>query len=185
MSFLDILTISQKETLISLPYRAGLWVSQSDESGGSAADEEELQVLSNILHGFTHEIFGSETMQYIMRETVARQDQWESWGADLSSVLDDCAIAVDVLILHTDPKDVHAFQNHIMEIGQAVALAFREYDEAGAVEKLSLWLSYNLGQFKAMLFKKPHVPKQEFFNISGSERKALWALSNALGVNKI
>jgi len=181
VSFLDSLTINQKDILVSLPYRAGLFISKSDETGGDTADVQEIQVLASILTGFAQEVFGSETMQYIMSETVARKDQWPGWGNDLSAVLDECHLAVDVLREHTDEKDINAFQNQVMEIAEAVALAFREYDQVSAVEKLTMSASYGVRSLLATVINKPLPPRQEFMNISRRERKALNDLAQALG----
>ena len=41
MSFLHNLSPEDREMLISLPYRMGYWISQSDTSGGDDSDEEE------------------------------------------------------------------------------------------------------------------------------------------------
>src|SRR5688572_231681 len=97
MSFLDSLTPDQRKIIVSLPYRVGLWVSDSDNSGGEEANANEVQALSNILHGFAEEMFGSETMQYIMSETLAKRDQWQEWSKDVAAVPSDCRLAIDVL----------------------------------------------------------------------------------------
>ena len=67
MTTFEELDINKKEMLASLPYRAGLWISQADDSGESS-DQEELKVLHNIVDGFARDVFGSELVQNIMTE---------------------------------------------------------------------------------------------------------------------
>jgi len=57
MNFLDQLTEDQRTLLVSLPYRAGLFVSQSDNAGGDDSDDAEMQALDNIITGYSQEIF--------------------------------------------------------------------------------------------------------------------------------
>ena len=181
MSFLDLLTINQKDVVVSLPYRVGLWISRSDETGGSEADAQELQVLSNIIHGFAEEVFGSETVQHIMSEAVNREAEWGEWSKSVSSVLAECADAVDILEEFTDYKDVTAFQTMMMEIGEAVALAFSEYEHAGMVDRIWLKVSFFVKNLGARMRKQPVKSLEEFLSISRRERKALDELAAALG----
>ena len=148
MSFLSQLTDNQKTTLVSLPYRVGLWVSQSDQSGGVLSDSQELQVLSNIINGFAEDMFGSEVVQEIMTETVKRKAEWSAWALQVSSVAEDCRFGLDVVAQYADAKDVTAFKNHLMQIAEAVALAFREYEQLGFMEKLRMHLAYFSLMFK-------------------------------------
>jgi hypothetical protein len=177
MNFLDTLTPDQRETIISLPYRVGLWVSDSDSSGGDEANTNEIQALSNILHGFNEDMFGSETMQYIMSETLAKRDHWPQWSKDVASVPQDCRLAIDILKEKASVKDVNAFRNHLMEIGEAVAMAFHE---EGARSTFSAYISYMFGKFRKN--RASSIGSfQDYLRISVNEHKALHALAGALG----
>jgi hypothetical protein len=181
MSFLDDIQPEKRDMLVSLPYRVGLWVSQSDSSGGDAANTEELTALSNIISGYAEEVFGAETVQHIISETVRKKSEWPRWGASLGDVIADCRNAVDILSEVVDVKEVNAFRHHLVEIGEAVALAFREYDpNQSVVAKLPLYVTYYLGKMKALQNKKPYKSFDEFLNISANERRALTTLAQAL-----
>jgi hypothetical protein len=178
-TFLDRLTPDQRNTIVSLPYRVGLWVSDSDSSGGDEASRHERQVLSNIIHGFTEEMFGSEVMQHIMSATLAHKDQWPAWAAKISSVPEDCGISIKVMRDYAEPKDITVFCNHLMEIGEAVAMAFREDMAFGALVRARL--SYILSKFKKKPGRLHNRSFQDYVRISGSEHKALATLAKALG----
>jgi hypothetical protein len=183
MTFLDQLSFDQKEMLISLPYRVGLWIGRSDMTGGDKAEEKELNALSSIIRGFAEEIFGSENMQHIISGTMARKEQWPVWAKDINSVPEDCRMAVEVMAQHTDAKDVRVFRNHLMEIGEAVALAFHENMLPDSfLGKAKIYLNYYFSGFK----KGPKGRKRsfdEYLRISPVERKALNMLAKSLGTD--
>lgn len=177
MSFLETLTPDQRNIIVSLPYRVGLWVSDSDSSGGDEANTHEIQALSNILHGFAEEMFGSETMQYIMSETLNRKEDWSNWSKSVGEVPQDCRFAIDVLKEKTSSKDVNAFRNHLMEIGEAVAMAFHEEQTRWGI---SAYIAYTLGKFKKTRASSV-ASFQDYLRISVNEHRALHTLAGALG----
>ncbi|MCI0405127.1 MAG: hypothetical protein L0209_03480 [candidate division Zixibacteria bacterium] len=181
MSFLDNLMPEEQDMLVSLPYRVGLWVSQSDSRGGEGSDEEERQALFNILNGFAEEVFGCETMQHIISATMTRRDEWSRWSINLESVVPDCRRAVDILSEAVDPKEVNGFKHHLMDIGEAVALAFREETESDFFQKIKTYALFFKGKLDASLEKRPYKSMEQFLNISLHERQALSRLAEALG----
>lgn len=181
MNFLDQLTETQKDMLVSLPYRVGLWISQSDDAGGDESDEQELQTLSNIINGFARDVFSSEMLQYIMAETLGQQDKWEDWAHNVDHAPTDCALAIDIIKTFGTDKDVAAFQNHMMEIGEAVAMAFSEYELQQGSGQFIAHMKFHIENFKATLGKTKKKSIREFLSISSKERQALSTLAEALG----
>lgn len=176
MTFLDKLTPDQRSLIIRLPYRIGLWVSQSDTSGGREAVESEGQALSNILHAFAEDVFGSETLQYIMSETIRQKSEWASWNTQVDLVPGECGDAITLMREFGEPKDVKALKNHLMEIAGAVALAFREEDSSRSFfAALSLYISH---LFSGSGRKRRRFG--DFLNISTSESEAVGAIADAL-----
>ena len=181
VSMLEQLTDDHRAILISLPYRVGVWVSQSDSKGGAQADTKELKALSNIIHGFVSEMFGSELVQEIMTLTVQSEGQWEQWAGQISSVPGDCRIDVDILVQYGDAKDVNAYAVYLMQIGEAVAMAFRERHHISFVGKIVLYWHYARKRAQAAKAGQDYKNFEEFFNVSVSERRALETLAGALG----
>ena len=177
MDFFSRLTAHQADTVIRLPYRVGLWVSRSDRTGGTEANLKELEALSAILHGFAEETFGAEIVQHIISATIRKKDEWLDWRERLETVPGECRDAMDILREHASVKDAAAFRNHIMEIAEAVAIAFREESGGGSMFGAAIrYLGY-------VLFGKSGnraVSFREFANISADERKALAAIAQAL-----
>ena len=181
MTLLSVLSDSQRDNIVSLPYRVGVWVSESDSSGGDHSDAKEIQALTNILNGFAEEVFGAETVQHIISETLNRQSEWPVWAKDISNIEEDCRTAIDVLYHKMDEKEVKAFKRHLIEIAEAVALAFREYDPSQRMlKKLPIYMNYYAGKIKASLNKTSYKSLDQFLNISPKERKTLVALARSL-----
>lgn len=185
MSFLNALSEEDLDLFVRLPYRVGLWVSKCDSTGGEVSDAEELQTLSNLLEGIAREIFGAETVQHIITRTIAARDRWDDWDVDLDNVLDECRRAMTKLEQHVDPKEVNAFRQHLFEIGEAVALAFREYNEEDVplIDRIRMHVLYYLDTAKARKQGMPVKTKDEYFNISLYERAALAMLREHVGLD--
>ena len=186
MTILDQMSDEQRNVVVSLPYRVGLWVSESDQSGGEDSNEQELKTLDGLIQGFSGQVFGSELLQYIMADTVAKRDHWNEWAKTLSDVPDDCEKAVDILRSYADEKEVNAYVSRLMEIAEAVALAFREYEgKLSPLQSLILYIDYMVFRMKA----KKHQPQmksfEQFLYISPHERKALNEIAKRLGTRYI
>ena len=60
---LSQLTDEEREAVVALPYRVGLYVSFSDLSGGWNAQEQELEMLTSILREFSEDFCKGEFSQ--------------------------------------------------------------------------------------------------------------------------
>lgn len=180
MDVLDKLSPDQRTLIISLPYRVGLWVSHSDDTGGDEAQDKELTALSNILQGFSAQVFGSELIQYVMDETTKRKDSWPEWNNNVENVPEDCKRALEALRQYTEEKEVKAYAQRLIEIGEAVALAFREYEDQSFSDQLKVYASYIMTKIRSKLTKQPVKSFEQFLNISMNERRALATLASAL-----
>lgn len=185
MSFLDDLTKDQRDLLVALPYRIGLYVSECDDAGGDESDEAEKQALENIITAYSQEVFGAETVQYIISQTVDRKSDWPQWSKslDFEQLEEECHKAVDILSRVVDDKEVTAFKNYLVEIGESVALAFREYGEATSLmDKFKIYMIYRRAKAAAAKYNVPYKDWEEFINISLHERRALESIARALNV---
>ena len=169
--------------MASLPYRIGLFVSKSDTRGGEEANQQELQVLSNIINGFARDIFSSEMIQYIMQDTVMREADWPRWARKTASLQQDCQDVLSILAKHGTQKDIRAFQNHMMEIGEAVARAFNEYQEEGAAQQVLRKFEYQVHKLQVLLGREKQQSEYEFLSVSKQEKGALAVLAGALKIN--
>lgn len=182
MNFLEELAPEQRELIISLPYKVGLWLSHVDDTGGDDASQEETQALENILKAFNQDVFGSEALQYIMAETINQRDKWDSWSHDAANIPQSCQKAIDILHKCLDEKEVNSYKQRLLEIAEAVALAFREYDSLDFAGKIRVYIMYYSDKIKARTRKHGQKSLDQYLNISIRERKALDTLAHTLGV---
>lgn len=186
MNFLDQLTKDQRDLLVALPYRIGLYVSQSDDTGGDESDEAERQSLDAIITGYSQEVFGAETAQYVIGETVLRKSEWPAWEQDLDAIEHDCFKAVDILAGAVDEKEVSAFKKSLIEIAENVALAFREYGASTSFfDKIRMRSDFGKSKKDAAKAGVAAKDWDQFINISVAERKALRHVAQALGLTYV
>lgn len=176
------LTVDQKRLIVQLPYRVGLFISESDNAGGDASEEQEVQVLANIIRGFAEDVMGAESIQHIISTTLILSDQWPGWAADLAQVPTECERAVDIMHEHVSRKDARAYANQMYEIGEAVALAFKEYEEGNPFQDLGVYMSYLWDQAKARKNGQRQKSFEEYKSISPDERAALLKIAKGLGL---
>lgn len=141
MSGIIPLSPSDRELLVRLPWRVGMWVSSSDDQGGDAASAAEAQALASIIVGFVEDSCKGELVQRLMEETVARRSEWPSWSEDLEAVPEECRIAVDSLSSVMPARDLASFKANMIEIGVAVASAWSERpDRRGPAGQIADWV---------------------------------------------
>lgn len=176
----NTLSIDEKRLIVQLPYRVGLYISESDASGGEESDEQEAQVLSNIIRGFAEDVMGAESIQHIISTTLMLKEQWADWSVNLETVPAECERAVAIMREHVSRKDAKAYATQLYEIGEAVALAFKEYEEGNPVNDFILYLKYVWDQTRAKRLGLREKTFEEFKSISGDEREALKKIAHGL-----
>jgi len=185
MAFLEKFSEDEKTLLVSLPYRAGLWLGSVDDSGGPTADFKELTELEKIVDEKSRGMFESAFVHEVMVETNGRQDQWREWAKSIDTTLDDCTKAVALIDGKLSGKDIDAYRANIMAIGLSVAKAFREFDD-GASLPVKLMLQIRLfweGCLRILSRGKSREHDHDIksiYNISYEEDVALAKLSKAL-----
>lgn len=173
------LSPEDEQILISLPYRAGLYVSFSDVTGGWEAQEKELQSLTGILRQFSEDFCKTEIAQKALMETLRARAQWPAWSHKIETVPDEAARIIKILSGHLSEKDVAAFKETIVDIALAVAMAFHEN------VPLSLDDPPRASIFSRLLGTKEKHDPLAHMNISKSERAALDRLCKAMSYTKI
>lgn len=175
MVYLDHFSEAGRDLIVSLPYRAGLWLSASDGGGGAEADYEELSRLEDVLEKKSLAAARSRFIGEVMAETLARQDLWKQWAARRDSVLEDCSRAAAVIAETLSAGDAAAYREQILHIATEVAAAFGEDGRAPCCpfSRAGRWIC---GFFAR--FCRGGFPGEG--NISAGERQALAKLDEAL-----
>ena len=181
MALLEDFTKEQRDLLVGLPYRVGLWVSLSDSTGGGDADDAEAAALAAIVTGFAEDFCKSEFVQAMLEETVARQAEWKDWTHNLGDVPGECVRATDLLTERLERKEVTSFKLTLMEIATSVAMAYREFDHSNDLGfRLKIYGRVMVERLRAIFTGQRARGVDEFLNISDAEQKALDVLSQTL-----
>lgn len=180
MTYLGQFTEDQRDLLVSLPYRTGLWVSESDDAGGLEADVAEREALESIITGFSEDFCKSEFVEELMKEMVARRDRWNDWRRDVDSVPRECRRAIEILAERMDGRDVSSFKRNLMDIATTVALAYREMDRMDVPMLFEVYGRWLAGKVAAAVRGTRALTVGEIMNISRTERTALKELAEVL-----
>lgn len=164
---------ADRQKMIALPYRIGLFVSHADTTGGWEAQEAEMQSLNHILRSFTEDFCKSEFVQGLLMRTIAARGDWVRWSHHLDSVPAECVAAMYDLRGVLEPKHIAAFQDMMMEIAFAVAQAFHESGPSETPEPKLGWIERLMGKTKK-------AARFDHLAISENERAALGRIADAL-----
>lgn len=182
MAYLDRFSEDERQFLAALIYRAGLWVSVADATGGHEADSGELAALEKAIDGIVRQpMFESAFVHEVMSLCATRHAEWPSWSVNPQAVPDECRRAVDLLQgKDLQARDIDAYRRILMQIGLEVARAFREYDRhAPLSHRIVRAISIMVDRFFGAMHGEKHV-SADILNISYSEDIALNKLAMAL-----
>jgi hypothetical protein len=174
-----------RRSIVRLPYRVGLYISMSDQTGGSESDDAEMAALANVVTYYVEDFCKSEFAQGVMLETLRYKDDWPNWKEDIQTVPDDCKKVFDALSGRQDVKDIVAFKNNLLEIAIAVAMAYREFNSSAEpwAERFRVYLSVLMRRIKAFLKGEQPDSVDQILNISRDEKAAINILANTLGIH--
>jgi len=186
MTYLSKLPEDIQDIVIRLPFRVGLYISESDQAGGDESSEAERKALENIVTFYVEDTVKSEFAHEVMLQTLNRKAEWASWSDNISNVPTQCENVVYAMKGLIDPKEILAYKQNLLEVGIAVAQAYCEYDEgAGALNKLEFYISLFFRRLQLSFSGGGEdMPSRDYMlNISGSERQAILSLAKTLDVS--
>ncbi len=177
MAYLEHFSAEERLLIVSIPYRAGLWISQSDTTGNPGAAFNERKALENAIAKVASGMFRSAFTHEVMSELWAQKVDWQTWEGKQDKVLEDAAAASRVVDSRLNRRDLDAYRATIMHIAIEVAKAFREGGKKP--EFIMDSLSLAKGWIGGLLRGDRYDPKA-ILNISNMEDKALEQLAQAL-----
>jgi hypothetical protein len=185
MAFLEKFSAAERDLLVSLPYRAGVWISRIDRSGGDDASNTEMRALERIIDMKAASMFESAFVHEVMEELCAHKSDWPEWSASSADVAADCQAAVRLIREKLTPHDVEGYCRNILFIGVEVAKAFREFDlNAPLTARLGAMMNGLMDRLSGLAHGPEH-DSGSLLNISYEEDVALSGLSRALGIGGI
>lgn len=163
----------EADLLISLPYKAGMWVSHSEDHDGEKDDTHENKALTACLRQFAGMGDGKPLFAQVIKETLRREDKWAEWADQSFTLVQDIQKAVSILRGKASVDEIKFFKRSLMEIGTAVAQASDEFSDDAASEGI---FGKILSKFSGLADHDEGHP----MNVSASEDSALEKLRAAL-----
>ena len=183
MTYLPLLPADMQNLVMRLPFRVGLYISESDQTGGNESAEAERKALENIVTFYVEDTVKSEFAHEVMLQTLNLKSKWGEWGEDITKVPEECYAVAKAMEGIVSAKEILAFKQNLLEVGITVAQAYCEFDEnASTANKIEVYMSIFFRRLQA-LFQGGGMPSNDaLLNISPSERSAINLLSDSLGI---
>lgn len=172
-SHLSDISREDRDLIVSLPYRVGVWMSHAEDEGGEVDDRREMKTLERILTDIAKAEKVPVFVRELLDETISRRDRWPGWKESSFDVLPDCVRAVKILTANAGKADGNNFRRALKKIAASVAGAHGEF---GFEEPRASLLRRLCG---GLCSRKERAA--DFMNISAAEQDAMRRLVAALG----
>ncbi|MEZ5814095.1 MAG: hypothetical protein R3E13_05145 [Alphaproteobacteria bacterium] len=180
MTSLSDFAASERELLLSLPYKVGVFVSHADDVDGEHDDEKEMGALEACIKAIARLHEDKPLSAEIMRGCLSEKAQWPRWAAQSFNTPEAAREAAILLEARASESEFKNYRGALMEIATTVAQAYGEFDAfdegesgggffGGLVSKIA-------GGFSALSADDVNHP----MNVSAAEDGALAELRAAL-----
>jgi len=90
MKYLSKLPQDIQDLVVSLPFRVGLFISESDQTGGDESAEAERKALENIVTFYVEDTVKGEFAHEVMLHTLNNKSKWNDWSENIGKVPEEC-----------------------------------------------------------------------------------------------
>lgn len=186
MGVLSTLPEDRALAIISLPYKAGLWVSHADDIEGEADDANEMKAIERGVPALAELHSGSGLVQDVASEIIRLKAQWDNWEEECFYIVKQAPDIMKNIQAEFGLTEAKEYRRFVMELGKMVAQAHSELSAFDAVEeeKKEGFLSGMVGKFVGGLSSMKDDDTGHPANISPSEKSALSQLSAALKISE-
>lgn len=183
MTYLSLLPADIQDLVVRLPFRVGLYISESDQTGGDESAEAERKALENIVTFYVEDTVKSEFAHEVMLQTLNMKSKWGSWSDHINTVPEECLKVSTAIAKQIDMKEIISFKQNLLEVGITVAQAYCEFDKNTAiVSKIEIYMSIFFRRLQSLFRGAGMISNDALLNISPSERLAINLLSDSLGI---
>lgn len=184
MKYLSKLPQDVQELVVSLPFRVGLFVSESDQTGGDESAEAERKALENIVTFYVEDTVKGEFAHEVMIHTLNHKDKWAEWSQNIDKVPEECLHLTYKMKDMIESKEILAYKQNLVEIAIVIAQAYCEFGEnSSAMTKLEVYASVFLKKMQGLFGGGNSSANQIDLNISADERAAIQLLARNLGID--
>ncbi len=184
MTYLSLLPAEIQDLVVRLPFRVGLYISESDQTGGDESAEAERAALENIVTFYVEDTVKSEFAHDVMLQTLNLKSKWGGWGKDITKVPEECWTVVKAMAGIVPEKEIMALKHNLLEVGITVAQAYCEFNEsASTLNKIEVYVAIFFRKLQAMFGGEVLPPDESSLNISPAERSAIKLLADTMGIS--
>jgi hypothetical protein len=171
---LSIFTEKDAEILVSLPYKAGIWIAGMEDADGEEDDIIEMKALEACIKavGDLHE--DQPLIKAIAAETLKRRADWPAWQDESHDAPAGARKAISILKGRASEEEIKAYRAAVIEVATAVAEAFGEF--SGYDPEDEGFFSRLVSKFKSLKDDDAGHP----MNVGPAEDEALAELAQAL-----
>jgi hypothetical protein len=171
MSALNDFLDEERVLIVSIPVRAGYWISYIDDVRGSSRDDaREHLALEKALKLIVSKTADARFINDVAEFALSSQNDWKGWSQNAGTVLADIPKALKLIEGRLTPKDLKDYKSAVYRVAGVVAQAAHE---SGAAK--------DGGMFAKLLDRlsvKTDMSEPE--NISDTEKAALQKLMACL-----
>lgn len=181
MSLFDNFLEEESELIISIPYRAGLWMSRADDIEGTQRDDlDEERTLELILKDIAKRKSKAPFISDVAQEILRLKHNWPRWKEQDEKFLDDVKKVIKLLNEQLPKENVQNYKKGVFEIARMVTLAFCELNTVSDDLRQETLLGGLLTKINHGFSMQGLDWDQSPINISDRERKALRELERVL-----
>jgi len=185
MSQLSNLPEDEALKIISLPYKAGMWISHADDVDGEADDINEMKALERGIPQLAKMHEGSALVQQVANDILAMKDHWAKWEDECFFVTKQAPDIIGVIKTQFGLAEAKQYRAFTMELGKMVAQAASELDAFDDEQpKEDGFFGSMIGKIVGGMSGVSQDHKDHPANISPAEGSALSELSAALAVSE-
>lgn len=134
MAFLEKFTPEEREILVSLPYRTGLWIMAANGVEFSKRRAQEKTVLENVILKKSQDLFESVLVYEVMTEICARRDDWLKWDRGHEDIPAVCQKAKEIIVAKLGRHDLNSYRQIILNIAISMANSFGESEQDSSTQ---------------------------------------------------
>ena len=175
MTQLSSFSDTDKLLIVSLPYRAGLYVSYADDEDGERDDELEMRAMEACLKEISKLHEGHALTQEIASNILQHKADWNAWSQGVFNIEPLCEQAVEALKTQANESEIKDYIKMVLEIATAVAQAYGEFGEE---EPETGFFGKTMGRIFGNLGSDSETNHP--MNVSAAEDGAITRIANAL-----
>lgn len=167
----------ERQLLVSIPYRVGMWISDVDDIEGSSRDDKrERQALAIAIERLAKNHRKMPFASAVMQMLEKSKTNWNMWATnnDEASVLFDLEQALTACKRSGSKRDLSEYKHAVWQIAMVIAQAYDEDHDPDNEMHIN-----NFFEWVGGMVSKPKLKKRPN-NISQIEKRALKKLQAVL-----